>query len=159
MHTRLPPFPAGRRLSGRSLRSVGLRRRSPPCTARCLLWRKDGTSIPVEYVTPRSTRRARWQGPWSSSATSITERLEAELHVEESQERFLQLAEHIREVFWITDRPRPECSISVPGYEVWGRSCESLYAMQIVDGRIIRTDRLQFTGRSRIAAGKFQGVQ
>jgi PAS domain S-box-containing protein len=60
----------------------------------------------------------------------ITERLEAERAVEESQERFLQLAEHIREVFWITDPAKTSVLYISPGYEeVWGHSCESLYAM------------------------------
>jgi len=60
----------------------------------------------------------------------ITERLEAERAVEESQERFRQLAEHIREVFWITDPAKSRVLYISPGYEeVWGHSCESLYAM------------------------------
>ena len=59
----------------------------------------------------------------------ITDRQEAERAVEESQERFRQLAEHIKEVFWITDPTKHRMIYISPGYEgVWGRSCESLYA-------------------------------
>jgi PAS domain S-box-containing protein len=59
----------------------------------------------------------------------ITERQEAEHAVQESQERFRQLAEHIREVFWITDSAKQQMLYVSSGYEeIWGRSRESLYA-------------------------------
>ena len=46
-----------------------------------------------------------------------------------SEERFRQLAENIREVFWMTDPAKREMIYISPGYEaIWGRSCESLYA-------------------------------
>ena len=57
------------------------------------------------------------------------ERLRAEKGLKESQDRFRQLAEAIREVFWMTDLSKMELVYISPGYEViWGRSCESLYA-------------------------------
>lgn len=47
----------------------------------------------------------------------------------ETEERFRQLAEHIREVFWLTDPQKNEILYISPGYEeIWGRSCQSLYA-------------------------------
>src|SRR5208337_1061398 len=46
-----------------------------------------------------------------------------------SEARFRQLAEHIRDVFWMTDVAKQEMLYISPGYEViWGRTCESLYA-------------------------------
>jgi PAS domain S-box-containing protein len=46
----------------------------------------------------------------------------------ESEHRFRQLAENIREVFWMTDTRKEEIIYVSPGYEViWGRTCQSLY--------------------------------
>jgi PAS domain S-box-containing protein len=46
-----------------------------------------------------------------------------------SEERFRQLAENIREVFWMTNPEKTEMLYISPGYEeIWGRTCESLYA-------------------------------
>jgi PAS domain S-box-containing protein len=48
---------------------------------------------------------------------------------DESERRFRQLAESIREVFWLSDPAKNQVLYVSPGYEViWGRSCESLYA-------------------------------
>jgi len=45
-----------------------------------------------------------------------------------SEERFRQVAETIREVFWITDVTKHQMVYISPGYEViWGRPCASLY--------------------------------
>jgi PAS domain S-box-containing protein len=48
---------------------------------------------------------------------------------DESERRFRQLAEAVREVFWLSDPAKNQVLYISPGYEtVWGRSCESLYA-------------------------------
>jgi PAS domain S-box-containing protein len=45
-----------------------------------------------------------------------------------SEERFRQLAETIREVFWLTDPDKAATLYVSPSYqEIWGRSCERLY--------------------------------
>ncbi len=45
-----------------------------------------------------------------------------------SEEKFRQLAENIREVFWMMNAAGTEILYVSPAYEqVWGRSCESLY--------------------------------
>ena len=59
--------------------------------------------------------------------------LEDEKHagqsLRESNERFREIAENIREVFWITDPTMQSMLYVSPGYEkIWGRSCASLYA-------------------------------
>ncbi len=46
----------------------------------------------------------------------------------ESEERFRQLTDQIREVFWLTNPDKTEMLSISPGYEeVWQRSCASLY--------------------------------
>jgi len=50
-------------------------------------------------------------------------------HLTDSEERFRQIAENIREVFWITDPTKQRMIYVSPAYEaIWGRTCESLYA-------------------------------
>jgi PAS domain S-box-containing protein len=46
----------------------------------------------------------------------------------QSEERFRQLAENIKEVLWMTDLAKRQMLCVSPGYEIiWGRSCKSLY--------------------------------
>jgi PAS domain S-box-containing protein len=61
-------------------------------------------------------------------AIDITDRLRAEEVLAESEERFRQLAENIKEVFWMADPQTTEILYISPAYEqVWGQSCRSLY--------------------------------
>ena len=93
-----------------------------------VFWRKDGRAVPVEYVSTPIIEKGCTAGA-VVVFRDISERKEAERAVEESQERFRQLAEHIREVFWITNPEKTHIVYISPGYEeIWGRSCESLYA-------------------------------
>lgn len=56
----------------------------------------------------------------------IGERKRAETKLRESNEKFLQLAHNINEVFWL--REEKKFLYVSPAYEkIWGRSCESLY--------------------------------
>jgi diguanylate cyclase (GGDEF)-like protein/PAS domain S-box-containing protein len=61
----------------------------------------------------------------------LTERKRIEEEVRESEERFRQLAENIREVFYICEISEPYVTRFLyvsPAYkEVWGRPCEGLY--------------------------------
>ena len=93
-----------------------------------VFWRKDGRPVPVEYVSTPIIEKGHTAGA-VVVFRDISERKEAERAVEESQERFRQLAEHIREVFWITNPEKTRVVYISPGYEaIWGRSCDSLYA-------------------------------
>jgi two-component system, cell cycle sensor histidine kinase and response regulator CckA len=58
------------------------------------------------------------------------QRLWAEQALQESEERFRQLAENITEsVFWMSDPQTRQMLYVSPAYErIWGASCESLYA-------------------------------
>ena len=59
----------------------------------------------------------------------ITEQVKAERAIRESEQRFHQLAENIREVFWLTSLDGSQVYFISPTYEeIWGRTCESLIA-------------------------------
>jgi PAS domain S-box-containing protein len=89
--------------------------------------KKDGTEFPIELSL------AAWNAAagnfYGGIIRDISARKKAERALEEGQERFRQLADHIRGVFWITDPAKQDMLYISPGYEkIWGRSCESLYA-------------------------------
>ena len=59
----------------------------------------------------------------------ITERRQAEQTLRSSEEKFRQLAENIREVFWMMDAGVAEMLYVSPAYEqIWGQPCAGLYA-------------------------------
>jgi PAS domain S-box-containing protein len=61
-------------------------------------------------------------------AEEITERKHALQALQSSEEKFRQLAENIREVFWIKNAGSDEFLYVSPAYEqVWGRTCTSIY--------------------------------
>ncbi len=58
----------------------------------------------------------------------ITARKQAEDAVRRSEEKFRQLAENIREVFWMKNPETQQLLYVSPAYEqLWGRSCDSFY--------------------------------
>lgn len=60
--------------------------------------------------------------------TDVTDRVLAQQRQEESEQRFRQMADHIREVLYISDLRKPVTEYISPAYEqVWDRSCQSLY--------------------------------
>ncbi|HEU4340254.1 MAG TPA: PAS domain-containing protein, partial [Candidatus Binatia bacterium] len=67
-----------------------------------LFRRDDGTALPVDYVC-----NPIFEGDLVAGAvitfTDISRRKERELALRESEERFRQIAENIKEVFWVTD--------------------------------------------------------
>jgi two-component system cell cycle sensor histidine kinase/response regulator CckA len=58
----------------------------------------------------------------------ITASLAAQEALRDTEHRFRQLAESIREVFWLTAVGKHQMLYISPGYEaIWGRSCQRLY--------------------------------
>ena len=79
----------------------------------------------------------------SAVLRDISEWRKAEQALRESEEKFRQLAESIREVFWICDPRTYQVQYVSPAYEqMWGRSLQSVYddAMTWIDG-VHRDDR------------------
>lgn len=92
-----------------------------------VVWRADGTSLPVEY----------WSYPIRKdnvligavvTFVDISGRRQALNALQHSEEMFRQLAENIREVFFILTPDPPRMAYISPTYEgVSGRRCEELY--------------------------------
>ena len=89
--------------------------------------KKDGTEFPIELSL--ATWKSMDHSYYSGIIRDTSDRKKAERAMQDSQERFRQLAEHISEVFWMTDLAKQQMLYVSSGYEeIWGRSCESLYA-------------------------------
>jgi PAS domain S-box-containing protein len=59
----------------------------------------------------------------------FTERKQSEIALQESNDKFHQLANNITDAFWIRSPDMKEVQYISPGFEkIWGRSVESLYA-------------------------------
>ncbi|MBI3111603.1 MAG: PAS domain S-box protein [Ignavibacteriales bacterium] len=88
--------------------------------------KKDGTVIDVEISAHDFTfsgKKARLV-----LANDVTEQKRAEQALVESEERYRQLTDTIKEVFWMTNVPKNEMIYISKGYEdLWGRTRESLY--------------------------------
>lgn len=91
--------------------------------------RKDGTQI--DCLLTSTVRRAadgtvlEYQG----IIRDITEQVKAERALHESEQRFRQLAENLREVFWLSSLDGRQIYFINPVFEeIWGRSRESLIA-------------------------------
>jgi PAS domain S-box-containing protein len=93
------------------------------------LLRKTGERFPVELSA--ALLRDLQGEPLAAVAIfrDITERKMAERALSASEERFRQLTENIREVFWMTDVTKQAMLYVSPAYEeIWGRDCQSLYS-------------------------------
>jgi PAS domain S-box-containing protein len=88
--------------------------------------RKDGREIAIDL----SLSAIRLNGEWHAIGIlrDITRRKQAEDALRESEENFRQLAENIREVFFIVGPSGKEAIYTSPAYEqIWGRSRDSLH--------------------------------
>ncbi len=86
------------------------------------IWRWLGS-----YAQPRLSPGGEYMGHIGLSS-DITDRRQAEQSLRSSEEKFRQLAENIREVFWMLNAAGTEVLYVSPAYEqIWGRTCESLY--------------------------------
>jgi PAS domain S-box-containing protein len=102
-------------------------------------------------------------GPTVKHALRLTrehqERQRAESDLRESEQKFRQIAENIREVFWITEPDKNKMIYISPAYEtIWGRSCESLYQSAQNWVEAIHPDdrsRIQKTATTRQSEGAY----
>ena len=88
--------------------------------------RADGSTFP----TATSISRVMVEGRplYTAIHRELEPTLRAENALRDQRERFQQLAESIREVFWLRDRATWQLLYVSPAYEaIWGRSCASLY--------------------------------
>ncbi|MGA1998263.1 MAG: PAS domain S-box protein, partial [Bryobacteraceae bacterium] len=81
----------------------------------------------LSYAQPRFSSSGGFLGHVGLSP-DITEHKQAADALRRSEEKFRQLAENIREVFWMMNPAATEFLYVSPAYEqVWGRPCESVY--------------------------------
>ncbi len=89
----------------------------------------------------------------------ISKRKQAEEAVRESEARFRQLAENVREVFWLTDPTKSQMLYVSPAYEqIWGRSCDELYSSPREWARAIHPEdreRVLRAAQTRQASGEY----
>jgi len=86
----------------------------------------DGHRVPVR-LSGKYIERDGEQYIWSS-VEDISHEVAAEQARQESEENFRQLAEYVREIFWLSDVEKNTMIYVSPAYEkVWGRSVKSLY--------------------------------
>ena len=77
-------------------------------------------------------------------SSDITARRKAQQALEGSEAKFRQLAENIREVFWMMPPSADEILYVSPAYEqVWGRTCDSLYQRPMSWVEAIHPDDLE----------------
>ncbi len=89
----------------------------------------------------------------------IAARIQMEFALRDSEERFRQLTEHIREVFWIYGLAEERLIYISPAYEeVWGRSIQALYDRTLDWFEAIHPDdrpRMQTAHANKLESGFF----
>jgi PAS domain S-box-containing protein len=100
--------------------------KDPDSTDHCEIELKDGRTL-ERYSTSLRNEETDYLGRvWFFR--DISTRKQSERALQSSEEKFRQLAENIREVFWIMPPTADQLLYISPAYEqVWGRSRDSLY--------------------------------
>ncbi|HUG98250.1 MAG TPA: PAS domain S-box protein [Gammaproteobacteria bacterium] len=90
--------------------------------------RRDGSIFPSEHIV--STFELDHQGTFAVSIIrDITERRQRDEALRDSEQRFRQIAENLREVFWISNPDKSAMEYVSPAYEqIWGRPADGVYA-------------------------------
>jgi len=88
--------------------------------------RKDGREVDA-LVSFRALERSGGGRCAVLTFSDITDRIEAELRLKDSETRFRQIAENVREVLWVTDPAKSQMLYVSPAYQrVWGRGVDDL---------------------------------
>jgi PAS domain S-box-containing protein len=107
------------------------------------------------YAEPRFSSAGEFLGLVGLSP-DVTERKQAELALERSEQKFRQLAENIHEVFWMNSPGTGEILYVSPAYErVWERTCESLLRSPLSWLEAVHPDDLE--SAHRMLARQIQG--
>lgn len=93
------------------------------------LIRRDGTILWAHVTTSLVRGAGGHPVHFISLILDISGQKRAEAELVESELRFRQVTENIREVFWLAEPSTNQILYISPGYEaIWGRSSQSLYA-------------------------------
>ena len=88
--------------------------------------RRDGREIAIDLSLSAVSLNGKWHAV--GILRDITERKQAEQALRNSEEKFRQLAENVREVFFVLTPAGDKAIYISPAYEqIWGRTCDSIY--------------------------------
>jgi PAS domain S-box-containing protein len=92
--------------------------------------KKNGTVFEVELSATASLGvNIQPAGLLICVVRDITERKQVQAALQSSEERFRQMADHIQQVFWMSNADKSKIIYVSPAYEeIWGRSLNSLYS-------------------------------
>ena len=92
---------------------------------------------------------SRYREAFEQLDDEMSERRRAEENLLKSEERFREMADHIREAFWLFDWEQQKVIYISPAYEViWGRSTEDLYNRYDEWAQSVHPDDLEYARSS-----------